>query len=116
MSLIRTDTLNETTKEYANYERLLLDKYGYVLKECDAVCEVLKTKGRDNSLIGLKFNHISNTYYEATCYKQKENKYSSEEKTEDTQTKDKSIESKKIEQLKATLVPISKEEEGLLPF
>lgn len=42
-----------------------MEANGYNIDDCDGVCEVLKTKGIKNGLVGLKFNKISNTYYEA---------------------------------------------------
>lgn len=63
ISLIRTDRLNPNTKEYKEYAKDV-ENAGYNLAECDAVAEVLKTKGRSLGLVGLGFNRISNSYYE----------------------------------------------------
>ena len=67
ISLIRTDTLNPNTKEYKALKQVV-ELNGYKIEECDAIVEVLKTKGRRNGMIGLKFNRISNSYYEAKKY------------------------------------------------
>ena len=67
ISLIRTDTLNPNTKEYKSLKQVV-EMNGYKIEECDAIVEILKTKGRRNGMVGLKFNRISNSYYEATKY------------------------------------------------
>jgi GTPase SAR1 family protein len=69
ISLIRTDTLNPNTKEYKALKQVV-EMNGYKIEECDAIIEVLKTKGRRNSMIGMRFNRISNSYFEATKYAQ----------------------------------------------
>lgn len=69
ISLIRTDTLNPNTKEYKALAQVL-DLNGYKIDECDAIVEILKTKGRKNAMIGLGFNRISNSYYEVKKYNQ----------------------------------------------
>lgn len=64
LSIIRLDTVDHTSKEYKSLGRAM-EASGYNIDECDGVCEVLKTKGVKNGLVGLKFNKISGTYYEA---------------------------------------------------
>lgn len=63
ITLIRTDCINTHTKEYREFERDV-DNAGYILDDCDAIAEIIKTKGRKRAIIGLGFNRISNSYYE----------------------------------------------------
>lgn len=63
ISLIRVDTINPNTKEYKELMKLV-ELNGYEPSECSAIIEILKTKGRKNSIISLGFNAVSNSYYE----------------------------------------------------
>ena len=63
ISLVRTDTLNPNTKEYKAFKQVV-ELNGYNLEECDAVVEVLKTKGRKNGILTMNFNRISSSFYE----------------------------------------------------
>lgn len=63
ISLIRTDTINPSTKEYKELMKLV-ELNGYKPEECSAIVEILKTKGRRNGIISMGFNAISNSYYE----------------------------------------------------
>lgn len=76
ISLIRTDTINPSTKEYKELMKLV-ELNGYNPEECSAIVEILKTKGRKNAIISLGFNSISNSYYER---KKKNDNQESEEK------------------------------------
>lgn len=62
ISIIRTSNIVKNSQEY---KRLRLDmaKAGYDMLECDGILEVLKTKGNENGLIGLKFDTEKRTYY-----------------------------------------------------
>lgn len=62
VSIIRVSNIQEKSNEY---KRLRLDmaKAGYDMLKCDGILEVLKTKGNENGLIGLKFDRIKKTYY-----------------------------------------------------
>ena len=68
LSIIRLDTVDHSSKEYKSLGKAM-ETSGYNIDECNGVCEVLKTKGVKNGLVGLKFNKISNTYYEASKVK-----------------------------------------------
>jgi len=63
ITIIRTDKLDTTTKEYKNFEKVL-SLNGYCLKDCDCVVEVRKTKGRGLGFCCLKFNKCTQSYYE----------------------------------------------------
>lgn len=61
-TIMRTDLLNESdTKEVEN----VLIKNNYDINKCDAVIEVLKTKGNACKMVGLKYNKEFKNYYEA---------------------------------------------------
>lgn len=61
-TIMRTDLLNDADiKEVEN----VLFKNNYDIKNCDAVIEVLKTKGNGCKMIGLKYNTKFKNYYEA---------------------------------------------------
>lgn len=63
LSIIRMDTINPNTKEYKAL-RNVIELNGYNPDECNACIEILKTKGRRNGIIGMKFNTLSNTFLE----------------------------------------------------
>ena len=73
ITIIRTDKLDKTTREYRQFAKLI-ELNGYDLDESDAVIEVRKTKGRGLGFVCLKFNRISNSYYECTKDKEDEPK------------------------------------------
>lgn len=61
-TIMRTDLLNENdTKEVEN----VLMNNNYKISNCDAVVEVLKTKGNACKMVGLKYNKELKVYYEA---------------------------------------------------
>lgn len=61
-TIMRTDLLNEAdTKEVES----VLIKNNYDIKDCDAVIEVIKTKGNACKMVGLKYNKEFKNYYEA---------------------------------------------------
>lgn len=61
-TIMRTDLLNENdTKEVEN----ALMNNNYKISNCDAVIEVLKTKGNACKMVGLKYNKELKVYYEA---------------------------------------------------
>lgn len=61
-TIMRTDLLNEA--DYKEVENALLGN-NYDIKKCDAVVEVLKTKGNACKMVGLKYNKEIKNYYEA---------------------------------------------------
>lgn len=61
-TIMRTDLLNET--DYKEVENALLGN-NYDIKKCDAVVEVLKTKGNACKMVGLKYNKEIKNYYES---------------------------------------------------
>jgi hypothetical protein len=61
-TIMRTDLLNEA--DYKEVENVLLGN-NYDIKKCDAVVEVLKTKGNACKMVGLKYNREIKNYYEA---------------------------------------------------
>lgn len=61
-TIMRTDLLNDTDK--AEVESVLMNN-NYKLDNCDAVVEVLKTKGNACKMVGLKYNKELKVYYEA---------------------------------------------------
>lgn len=63
MTIIRTDKLDKSQREYKEFAKVI-ELNGYNLNESDAVIEVRKTKGRGLGFVCLKFNRISNSYYE----------------------------------------------------
>lgn len=65
ITIIRTDKLDRNLKEYKQFSKII-DQNGYSLDNSDAVIEVRKTKGRGLGFVCLKFNKISNSYYECT--------------------------------------------------
>lgn len=64
ITIIRTDKLNRALPEYKQFCKTI-EANGWKLDDCDAIVEVRKTKGRGLGFVGLKFNKISNSYYEA---------------------------------------------------
>lgn len=62
ISIIR---VSNVIKNSIEYKRLRLDmaKAGYDMLQCDGILEVLKTKGNENGLVGLKFDFEKRTYY-----------------------------------------------------
>lgn len=64
INIIRLDTVDKTTKYSKSFAKLL-EANGYNFDECDAVIEVLKTRFNKLGFVGLKYNHKTNTYYEA---------------------------------------------------
>lgn len=61
-TIMRTDLLNEA--DYKEIENGLANN-SYDIKDCDAVVEVLKTKGNGCKMVGLKYNKEIKNYYEA---------------------------------------------------
>lgn len=62
-TILRTDLLPD-----AEYEemRKILAKYDYDIRDCDAVVEVLKTKGNACKMVGLKYNFETKVYEEVS--------------------------------------------------
>lgn len=61
-TIMRTDLLNES--DYSEVETVLMNN-NYDIKKCDAVIEVLKTKGNACKMVGLKYNKELKIYCEA---------------------------------------------------
>lgn len=61
-TIMRTDLLNK--QDYAEVGTALINN-NYNIDNCDAVIEVLKTKGNACKLVGLKYNSELKIYYEA---------------------------------------------------
>lgn len=61
-TIIRTDLLPDDEKEEVGN---ILAKNSYDVNDCDAIIEVLKTKGNNCKMVGLKYNVAQKTYYEA---------------------------------------------------
>lgn len=68
-TIMRTDLLNEA--DYKEVENALLGN-NYDIKKCDAVVEVLKTKGNACKMVGLKYNKELKVYYEAPRLSEKD--------------------------------------------
>lgn len=62
-TIMRTDLLNE--QDYNEVGTVLLNN-NYNIANCDAVVEVLKTKGNACKMVGLKYNSELKNYYEAS--------------------------------------------------
>lgn len=65
ITIIRTDKLDTNLREYKQFAKII-EQNGYDLETADAVIEVRKTKGRGLGFVCLKFNKVSNSYYECT--------------------------------------------------
>ena len=61
-TIMRTDLLNDIDK--SEVESALINN-NYRIDDCDAVIEVLKTKGNACKMVGLKYNKELKNYYEA---------------------------------------------------
>lgn len=61
-TIIRTDLLPDLEKEEIGKQ---LAKNNYNIEHCDAIVEVLKTKGNSCKMVGLKYNFETKTYMEA---------------------------------------------------
>ena len=61
-TIMRTDLLNES--DYNEVGSVLINN-NYNINNCDAVVEVLKTKGNACKMVGLKYNKELKNYYEA---------------------------------------------------
>lgn len=61
-TIMRTDLLNES--DYKEVGDILI-KNNYNIENCDAVVEVLKTKGNACKMVGLKYNKELKNYYES---------------------------------------------------
>lgn len=61
-TIIRTDLLPDLEKEEIGKQ---LAKNNYNIEICDAIVEVLKTKGNSCKMVGLKYNFETKTYMEA---------------------------------------------------
>lgn len=61
-TIMRTDLLNDIDK--SEVESALINN-NYRIDDCDAVVEVLKTKGNACKMVGLKYNKELKNYYEA---------------------------------------------------
>lgn len=103
LTIIRTDKIDKSTKEYKLFKKVL-ELNNFDLEKCDAVIEVLKTKGRGLGFVGLKFNKITNTYYEI-------NKINAENKS----IEDKIVE-KPILYKQAELIEIGDDDDENLPY
>lgn len=68
-TIMRTDLLNES--DYNEVGKVLLGN-NYNINDCDAVVEVLKTKGNACKMVGLKYNKELKVYYEAKHCSQQE--------------------------------------------
>ena len=68
-TIMRTDLLNDADR--AEVESVLINN-NYNLEDCDAVVEVLKTKGNSCKMVGLKYNKELKVYYEANRTSQEE--------------------------------------------
>jgi replicative DNA helicase len=60
-TIIRKDTMTEN--DYTGMNKSLLDN-DYLIDDCDAIIEVLKTKGNRNGVVGLKFDRELRLYRE----------------------------------------------------
>jgi hypothetical protein len=60
---LRTDVMDKSSKAYKALAAVV-SKNDYDLSECDELLYVAKTKGRKLGYVGLKYNAITNTYYE----------------------------------------------------
>lgn len=60
---VRTDVMDKTCKAYKALAAVV-SKNDYNLDQCDELLYVAKTKGRKLGYVGLKYNAITNTYYE----------------------------------------------------
>lgn len=61
--ILRTDVMNHESKGYKALKKAVAAN-GYDLDDCDALIYVAKTKGRKLGYVGLKYNKITNTFYE----------------------------------------------------
>ena len=68
-TIMRTDLLNEA--DYNEVGTVLMNN-NYNITNCDAVVEVLKTKGNACKMVGLKYNKELKNYYEAPHCTQQE--------------------------------------------
>lgn len=68
-TIMRTDLLNEA--DYNEVGTVLMNN-AYNITNCDAVVEVLKTKGNACKMVGLKYNKELKNYYEAPHCNQQE--------------------------------------------
>lgn len=70
-TIMRTDLLNES--DYNEVSDVLI-KNNYNINNCDAVVEVLKTKGNACKMVGLKYNRDLKNYYESSRISSEEQK------------------------------------------
>ncbi len=61
--VLRMDKINHDTKQYKELKKLV-ELNNYDLDNADCLIKVAKTKGRKLGFVCLKFNRITNTYYE----------------------------------------------------
>lgn len=61
ISIIRVSNIVKDSSEYVKM-KYDMAKDGYNIEECDGILEVLKTKGNETGLIGLKFDKMLKTY------------------------------------------------------
>lgn len=61
--VLRMDKINHDTKQYKELKKLI-ELNNYNLDDADCLIKVAKTKGRKLGFVCLKFNRITNTYYE----------------------------------------------------
>lgn len=120
ISLLRTDCMDKGSKEYKNLKKVV-ELNGYNLDEADAVAEVLKTKGRKRKLIGLKFNRISNSYYEMKKiddYSEKENSvlYANNNNNNNYSNGLEELDKEQQAKIDDIFGDNSKEDDGILPF
>ena len=60
-TIMRTDIMNDEEKMKLTYYLL---ENNYLFENCDAVIEVLKTKGNKNGVLGLKYDKITRNFTE----------------------------------------------------
>ena len=65
---LRTDVMDKSSKAYKALAAVV-SKNDYDLSQCDELLYVAKTKGRKLGYVGLKYNAITNTYYEPAEWK-----------------------------------------------
>ena len=70
-TIMRTDLLSES--DYNEVSDVLI-KNNYNINNCDAVVEVLKTKGNACKMVGLKYNRDLKNYYESSRISSEEQK------------------------------------------
>ena len=67
----RTDMLNKDSKDYETLTRELA-RCGFNIDKCDGILSVIKTKGKSNGYVGLKYDSETKTYRQAEKISQTE--------------------------------------------